>query len=92
MDLQKKKLFNIAFLFLFFIITSSINFLHTEHTITKDDNCPACQFQSFSLTTAQINFFFLPPPPFFKILRSYVFFNYTFIFSLTPNSRSPPQI
>jgi hypothetical protein len=92
MDFYKKRFFNIAFLFLFLAITSSINFLHTEHTLAKDDNCPACQFQSSSLTTAQINFFFLPPPSFFKILRSYVFFNYTFIFSLTPNSRSPPQI
>jgi hypothetical protein len=92
MGLHKKRFFNISFLLLFFIITSSIHFLHTEHTLTKDDNCPACQFQSSSLTTAQINFFYLPPPAFFKFLRSYVFFNYTFVFSLTPNSRSPPQI
>jgi hypothetical protein len=92
MNLNNKKLFNVAFLFFFLVITSSINFLHTEHTLAKDDNCPACQFQSSSLTTAQINFFFLPPPSFFTILRSDVFFNYTFIFPLTPNSRSPPQI
>lgn len=87
-----KKYFNLAFLFVFLFIVLFANFLHTEKTIKKDDNCPACQFQHSSLTTAQINFFSLPTPSFFSILQSFESFNYALIFSITPSSRSPPQI
>jgi hypothetical protein len=87
-----KKRFNLAFLFVFLFIVIFANFLHTEKTLTEDDNCPACQFQHSSLTTAHINFFSLPTPSFLRILKSFESFNYALIFSITPNSRSPPQI
>jgi len=92
MDTNKKIYFNLSFLFLFLLITASANFLHTEKTLIKDDTCPACQFQTSSLTTAHIHFFFLPTPSFLSLFHSFESFNYTFIFSITPNSRSPPQV
>jgi len=87
-----KKHFNLTFLFLFLFIVLFANFLHTEKTLKEDDNCPACQFQHSSLTTAQINFFSLPTPSFFSILQTFESFNYALIFSIAPNSRSPPQV
>lgn len=92
MGTKYKKYCRLTFLFIFLFIVLSFNFLHTEKTITKDDDCPACHFQHSSLSTAQISFFSLNPPAFFGILKSFEYFNYTFIFSITPNSRSPPQI
>lgn len=78
-------------LFLFLFITLSINFFHTEKTLTRNDNCPACQFQSSSLTTSQINFFHLTPPLLLGLLNSPESFNYAYILSIHPSSRSPPQ-
>jgi hypothetical protein len=92
MNTNYKKRFNLTFLLIFLFIILSANFLHTEKTLSEDDNCPACQFQHSSLTTAQINFFSLPTPSFFRLLKTFESFNYDFIFSLIPNSRSPPKI
>jgi hypothetical protein len=86
-----KKPFNLTFLFLFLFIISFANFLHTEKTLSEDNNCPACQFQHSSLTTAHINFFSVPSLSFFCVFRSFESFNYDFIFSVPANSRSPPQ-
>ena len=60
MNRRGQKLSNLLFLFVFLIITVFINFFHTEKAFAKDDNCPACNFQNSSLTTSQINFFYLP--------------------------------
>jgi len=92
MSIKRIKLFNLAFLFIFLLITVSINFFHTEKTTKGNDNCPACHFQNSSLNTGQINFFHLPPPSISGILRTFKSFNYTFIFTIDPSSRSPPQI
>jgi len=92
MDTNYKKYSKLTILFIFLFITLAANFLHTEKTLTEDDNCPACHFQNSSLTIAQINFFSLPPPSFLSILKSFVSSNYTFIFSISPASRSPPLI
>ena len=89
---NRQKRFNLAILFIFLFIILYTNFLHTEKTLSEDDNCPACQFQHSSLSTAQINFFCVPTLSFFHFLKSYESFNYYFIFSLIPNSRSPPNI
>lgn len=87
-----KKYFNLAFLFIFLFVSLFINFFHTEKTIAKNDNCPACHFQNSSLITSQINFFFLPPPSVSGLFKSFESFNYTYIFVIEPASRSPPQI
>ncbi len=92
MFIKYKKRFNLTFLFIFLFIILSANFLHTEKTLSEDNNCPACQFQHSSLTTAQINFFSVPSLSFLRVLKSFESFNYDFIFSITPNSRSPPKI
>jgi len=80
------------FLLLFLLVVLFANFLHTEKTLTEDNDCPACQFQHSSLTTAHINFFSVPTLSFFYVLRSFESFNYDFIFSVPANSRSPPKI
>jgi len=92
MSLKRIKLFNLAFLFIFLLITLSINFFHTEKTTKGNDNCPACHFQNSSLNTGQINFFHLPPPSISGILKTFESFNYTYIFIIDPFSRSPPEI
>jgi hypothetical protein len=92
MSRRNQKLFNLLFLFVFLIITLFINFFHTEKIFTKDDNCPACNFLHSSLTTTQINFFHLPPPSIFSILKTFESFNYTYILFIDPSSRSPPKI
>jgi len=92
MSTKRIKLFNLAFLFIFLLITLFINFFHTETALTRDDDCPACHFLNSTFTTSQINFFHLPPPSISGILKTYEPFNYTFIFTIDPSSRSPPQI
>ena len=92
MSIKRIKLFNLAFLFIFLLITLSINFFHTEKTNTSSDNCPACHFLNSTFTTSQINFFHLPPPSISGILKTFESFNYAFIFTIDPSSRSPPQI
>lgn len=92
MNKKNKKYFNLLFLSLFLFITLFINFFHTEKTLERNDNCPACQFQHSSLTTSQINFFCLPPLSFLSTLQPLESFNYTYLFSIDPASRSPPQI
>jgi len=92
MSRKRKKLFNLAFLFIFLTVTLFINFFHTEKTITnKIDDCPACQFLSSSFTTSQINFFYLPTPSFSGFLKLLYSFNYTYTVNIEPSSRSPPE-
>lgn len=92
MSRRTQKLFNLFFLSVFLVVTLFINFFHTEKNFARDDNCPACNFQRSSLTTTQINFFHLPPPAIFTILKTFESFNYTCIFFIDPSSRSPPEI
>lgn len=87
-----KKYFNLAFLLTFLFIILFINFFHSENTLARNDNCPACHFQNSSLTTSQINFFHLPPPSVLGIFKSFESFSYTYIFIIDPSSRSPPQV
>jgi len=89
---DQKKFLNLIFLGFFFTITLFINFLHTETTITKKDNCPACQFQTSALSTCQIAFFHLPPPPISGFVDSASIFEYICLFTVENSSRSPPEI
>jgi len=92
MSRRNKRLFNLAFLLVFFSITLFINFFHTEKTVARDDNCPACHFLNSTFATSQIHFFHLPPLSSLGIYKPFYFFNYTFLFIIEPTSRSPPQI
>lgn len=86
-----KKYSILASLFLFLLVSLFINFLHCEKILTRNDNCPACQFLDSSLTTNQIDFFHLPPPSILGVLKSLESFNHTYILSPNQTSRSPPQ-
>lgn len=88
----RKRVLNLAFLSLFLFITLFFNFLHTEKTLTANENCPACQFQNSSLTTSQIHFAFLPQPSVLGLLKTVDKFHYNYISTVHPASRSPPQI
>ncbi len=83
---------NLIFLFIFLAVTLFINFGHTEHTLTSQEDCPACHFLNSTFTTCQINFFHLPPPSVTGVLKDFYFFNYTYIVLIAPSSRSPPEV
>jgi hypothetical protein len=91
-NIKRRKIFHLLFLLTFLSVTLFINFLHTENTLSSTDDCPACHFVNSTLMTAQINFFFLPPPRISGYLNSLDFFGYTFIAFVTPSSRSPPSV
>jgi len=91
--IAKRREFIGTLLLLLFVSTIlSINFLHSETTISGDDDCPACHFQNSSITTHQIITFFLPQPSLSGILKTIEFFHYTYLYAIDPNSRAPPQI
>lgn len=92
MSKKKKDILNLTILFTFLFFTLFINFFHTERHLTDNDNCPACNFQISTFTTHQIIFFILPHPDILGILKTYLSFNYHYIFVIEPSSRSPPQI
>jgi hypothetical protein len=86
------KIISLSLLIPFLFITLFINFLHTETTVSSNDNCPACHFQNTSITTQQINTFFIPQPAISGILKTLEFFHYTYLYIIDPNSRAPPKI
>ncbi len=89
---KQSKGLNLIFLFVFLIVTLFINFAHTEHSFTSQEDCPACHFLNSTFTTCQINFFHLPPPSITGVLKDIYFFNYAYIVSTFPSSRSPPEV
>jgi len=82
---------SLAFLLIFLAVTLFINFLHTEHSLDKDVSCPACHFLNSTLQTAQIFFFYLPPPSFLGVLESPHSLAYASIVLPSTSSRSPPS-
>ena len=83
--------FNIAFLFVFLFLTLVINYFHTEVTLKRCENCPACQFLYSTMMTAQIHFFHLPqllPLESLSIFQSSALCD---LFFIATSSRSPPQ-
>jgi len=91
MSINCKKQLNLAFLFTLLTVTLFVNFFHTEKDIKNSNFCPVCQFQNSFFVTSHINFFHLPPPSILGILGPSKSFNYAFILSVHPSSRSPPQ-
>jgi hypothetical protein len=92
MSINRIKLFNLAFLFIFLLISLFINFFHTEKNIQPNHFCPACHFQNSTLTTNQIHFFHMPQLYLMEILQTFESSNSRQTFFLDPTSRSPPQI
>ncbi len=89
---DRKKYFNLFFLFMFLTVTLFINFLHSETTFVSDVKCPACNFMSSSVMSGQINFFHLPPPSITGILKTYEIITYSGVVIPNPISRAPPGI
>ncbi|MGD9345694.1 MAG: hypothetical protein PVH84_07515 [Candidatus Aminicenantes bacterium] len=83
---------NVIFLFTFLAVTLFINFLHSEHSLASQEDCPACHFLNSTFTTCQINFFYLPPPSITGVLKYFYSLNYEQIVSVSPSSRSPPEV
>lgn len=92
MQQRDKKLFNLAFLFVFLSTVLVINFFHTELTLSRDDNCPACHFLNSTFATSQISFFHLPQLCLLETIQAFESFHYKQISITNPTSRSPPQI
>lgn len=91
MSIKCKNHLNFAFLFIFLIVTLFVNFFHTEKDIKNNKFCPVCHFQNSFLVNCHINFFNFTPPLLLGLLNSPESFNYTYILSIHPSSRSPPQ-
>jgi hypothetical protein len=91
MTQRRLKYFHLGFLFLFLFSVSLINFFHTEKTYQEDKNCPACNFLNSSLATSQIHFFSLPPLALSVFVKLIPSFEYNYLFSHDPSSRSPPH-
>lgn len=90
---SKRREFSRIFLLCLFVSTTlAINFLHTETTVSSNDNCPACHFQNSSIATQQVYTFFIPQPAISGILKKFEFFHYTYLYVIDPNSRAPPKI
>jgi hypothetical protein len=89
---KQLKCLNLIFLFTFLVVTLFINFAHSEHSLTSQEDCPACHFLNSTFTTCQINFFHLPSPSITGVLNDFYFSNYTYIVSTSPSSRSPPKV
>lgn len=85
-------LVNLSVFFLFLFIILSINFFHVEKTLCSGKCCPACQFQTSTLITNQLDFTFTPQLAFLAVLKIYETFQYHFLLDLDPPSRSPPLI
>jgi len=83
---------NLSILFAFLLITLGINFFHSETNLNSNHACPACHFQNSTLTTAQVNVFFLPQLELFEILSSINIAQYNQIYYIQPSSRSPPLV
>ena len=92
MTRRYRRYFNTAFLSIFFLLTLSINYFHTENDINCSNFCPACQFQNSTLATATIPFFHLPQLNILRILRIFESSSIHQLFFISPSSRSPPQI
>lgn len=56
---KRRTTVDIFILGLFLSLTLLANFFHTETTLQERDDCPACQFQKSSLSTAAVH---LAPP------------------------------
>ena len=89
----KKHIFglNLAFLLIFFRITLFVNFLHHDSHFQNPNSCPACHFQSSTLTTAQIHFCTLPQLSLLHALGTSETVTHFETVAVLPSSRSPPQ-
>jgi hypothetical protein len=79
---------SVALLFLFVLLT--INFFHTEKSITPCDTCPACQFQHSSLSVGPALPVQLPPLFLIAIIHCPDSLQRTPILWRSLASRSPP--
>jgi hypothetical protein len=78
-------------LFVFFGLTVTIDFFHTEKTATPDPSCPACHFQSSALAIHLIVFFYNPEIRFIEIVREFPSFKYSYTAFQPITARGPPQ-
>jgi hypothetical protein len=88
---ERKSAALILFLLLFLTLTLSINFLHTEKTLSFHDRCPACQFQMFSLATPTIHFFHHPGLSLLEMVAFVTDAKSERFFAIGLSPRSPPQ-
>ncbi|MEW6363493.1 MAG: hypothetical protein AB1714_02515 [Acidobacteriota bacterium] len=79
-----------GFLALFLFVLASVNFSHTEESISSNDHCPACNYGQSIGTPHQVN---LSPPcqlVVVEMLQPVVFSVPRRAWLIIPLSRSPP--
>ncbi len=91
MNIKYKKHLNVGFLFILLVVILFVNFFHSEKDLKNNKFCPVCHFQNSFFVTCHINFFHLPPPSILGILGPSESFNFTYVLSVHPSTRSPPQ-
>jgi hypothetical protein len=92
MNKIRKSIPCVLFLFLFFALTVSINFLHTEKTAKDIASCPACQFLSSSLAVQTIHFFVPPEIHYLGIINAAEFRVRASGVFVACSPRSPPAV
>ncbi len=88
---RQRKLLLASFLLVFLASTVLAGFLHTERTCKPDPNCPACQFQSSSLSVSTIHFFIVPEPAFIACIEPALSPSIVDSAGVSRASRAPPQ-
>ncbi|MDD8026102.1 MAG: hypothetical protein PHI34_06290 [Acidobacteriota bacterium] len=91
MTQRQRKILLVSLLLALFVSVAIADFRHTEKTCKPDPNCPACQFQSSSLTVSTIDFFVPPALPFFAYLESTRVQDEVDSALVSRTSRAPPQ-
>jgi len=91
MSETKKNRYLLGFLIVFFSLTVSIGFFHTEKTIVPSPSCPACHFQGTALAVHIIDFFQQPEIRFIEVLKICSDLEFFDIPSFVISPRGPPQ-
>ena len=86
-----RRLAIVVILAFFVPLTLLIDFAHTEKTPKPNPACPACQFQSSSITTQAVPCFVLPQISFVEIVEPAAVRVYRYLAAFGLPSRGPPQ-
>ncbi|PMP95530.1 MAG: hypothetical protein C0168_05530 [Candidatus Aminicenantes bacterium] len=89
---RKRKIFNLIFPVVFFLVISTANFFHTKRTPYEDQKCPVCNLQHSTQGIELINVFQPPIPEFTGFIKTENQHLPIINLNLPTNSRDPPVV
>lgn len=89
---KERFLLSLAAVLVFGTVTFGIGLFHTEETISGQRDCPACQFQSSSLSVSPTALISLPPLVCRGLIPSVEPLRVGEVVLLSGSSRAPPLI